>query len=89
MTVLFHWPVLLTELLYQGHVGKRDPATQLIATALTGTKLHCRFSGAASLLCLSATWRREARLRAHSAMFFEFDNRKIISQRNYDCFEPW
>ena len=28
-------------------------------------------------------------MRAHSAMFFQFKDGKIISQRNYDCFEPW
>jgi ketosteroid isomerase-like protein len=29
-----------------------------------------------------------SRMRAHSAMFFEFTDSKIASQRNYDCFEP-
>jgi len=28
-------------------------------------------------------------MRAHSAMFFEFNDGKVVSQRNYDCFEPW
>ncbi len=28
-------------------------------------------------------------MRAYSAMFFQFKNGKIASQRNYDCFEPW
>ena len=28
-------------------------------------------------------------MKAHFAMFFEFKEGKIASQRNYDCFEPW
>jgi len=28
-------------------------------------------------------------MKAHFAMFFEFEEGKIASQRNYDCFEPW
>ena len=28
-------------------------------------------------------------MRANSAMFFEFKDGKIVTQRNYDCFEPW
>lgn len=30
-----------------------------------------------------------AQMRCHSAMFFQFQDGKIFSQRNYDCFEPW
>lgn len=30
-----------------------------------------------------------SQMRAYSAMFFQFNDGKIISQRNYDCFEPW
>lgn len=30
-----------------------------------------------------------SQMRCHSAMFFEFKEGKISSQRNYDCFEPW
>ena len=30
-----------------------------------------------------------ATMRAHSGMFLEFRDGKIISQRNYDCFEPF
>jgi ketosteroid isomerase-like protein len=29
-----------------------------------------------------------SQMRAHSAMFFQFKDGKIVSQRNYDCFEP-
>lgn len=28
-------------------------------------------------------------MRARFAVFLEFQNGKIIRQRNYDCFEPW
>lgn len=30
-----------------------------------------------------------SQMRAHSAMFFQFKDGKIVSQRNYDCFESW
>ena len=30
-----------------------------------------------------------SQMRAHCAMFFQFKDEKIVSQRNYDCFEPW
>lgn len=30
-----------------------------------------------------------SQMRAYSAMFFEFRDGKIASQRNYDCFERW
>lgn len=28
-------------------------------------------------------------MTAHFAMFFEIQNGRISSQRNYDCFDPW
>lgn len=28
-------------------------------------------------------------LKAHFAMFFELEDGRIRTQRNYDCFEPW
>jgi ketosteroid isomerase-like protein len=30
-----------------------------------------------------------SQMRAHSAIFFHFQDGKIVTQRNYDCFEPW
>ena len=30
-----------------------------------------------------------AEMRAHLAMFFDIDDGRIRTQRNYDCFEPW
>ena len=29
------------------------------------------------------------KMRAHFAMFLDFRDGKIVSQRNYDCFEPF
>ena len=28
-------------------------------------------------------------MRARFAVFLQFRDGKIVSQRNYDCFEPW
>ncbi|MCB0098230.1 MAG: nuclear transport factor 2 family protein [Caldilineaceae bacterium] len=28
-------------------------------------------------------------MKAHFALFMQFQDGKIVSQRNYDCFEPW
>jgi ketosteroid isomerase-like protein len=28
-------------------------------------------------------------MKAHFAVFLEFNQGKIVAQRNYDCFEPW
>lgn len=28
-------------------------------------------------------------MKAHFAMFFTFENGRILRQSNYDCFEPW
>ena len=28
-------------------------------------------------------------MKAHFAMFFTFENGRILTQKNYDCFEPW
>ncbi|MCL4294998.1 MAG: nuclear transport factor 2 family protein [Anaerolineae bacterium] len=28
-------------------------------------------------------------MRAHFAVFLEYQDGKIVRQRNYDCFEPW
>lgn len=28
-------------------------------------------------------------MKAHFAIFFTFENGRIVLQRNYDCFEPW
>ena len=30
-----------------------------------------------------------SQMRCHSAIFLEFREGKISSQRNYDCFDPW
>lgn len=30
-----------------------------------------------------------SQMRCHSAMFFQFKDGKVASQRYYDCFEPW
>jgi len=30
-----------------------------------------------------------SQMRDHSAVFLQFRNGRIASQRQYDCFEPW
>ena len=28
-------------------------------------------------------------MRAHFGVFLDYEDGKIVAQRNYDCFEPW
>ena len=60
----------------KSHIGEGDRlALEVIWTGILA--IPCGNVGAGS------------EMRAHSAMFFEFKDGKIVSQRNYDCFEPW
>jgi len=60
----------------QGYVGDGDRLS--VEVLWTGTLALC--FGSLSV---------GSQMRAHSAMFFQFKDGQIISQRNYDCFEPW
>ncbi len=55
---------------------------------------------AGSRVAVEATWRgvlatafgsvpAGTEMKAHFAMFFEIEEGRIRTQRNYDCFEPW
>lgn len=43
----------------------------------------------ATLAVRAPTLPADGQMRAHFAVFLEFQDGKIISQRNYDCFDPW
>jgi ketosteroid isomerase-like protein len=53
-----------------------------------GDKLSVEVLWTGTLAATFGSLAAGSRMRAHSAMFFQFKDGKIVSQRNYDCFEP-
>jgi ketosteroid isomerase-like protein len=62
---------------------------ELKSCVADGDKLSVEVLWTGTLAAAFGSLAPGSRMRAHSAMFFQFKDGKIVSQRNYDCFEPW
>ena len=54
-----------------------------------GDKLSIEVRWTGTLALAFGSLAAGSQMRADSAMFFQFKGGKIVSQRNYDCFESW
>ena len=54
-----------------------------------GDKLSIEVHWTGTLAVAFGSLAAGSQMRADSAMFFHFNGGKIVSQRNYDCFESW
>jgi ketosteroid isomerase-like protein len=62
---------------------------EITSHVLNGERVALEVLWTGKLAVAFGTLAAGSEMRARSAMFFEFKDGKIISQRNYDCFEPW
>lgn len=62
---------------------------EITSHVLNGERVALEVLWTGTLAVAFGTLAAGSEMRARSAMFFDFKDGKIISQRNYDCFEPW
>jgi ketosteroid isomerase-like protein len=64
-------------------------AYQIENEVVSGNSIALEVLWKGRLAVALGTLQAGSEMQAHSAMFLEFQDGKIVSQRNYDCFEPW
>jgi ketosteroid isomerase-like protein len=67
----------------------RSQNYEILSELAVGSKVAVEASWSAVLSTAFGTLPVGGKMKAHFAMFFEIEDRRIKSQHNYDCFEPW
>jgi ketosteroid isomerase-like protein len=62
---------------------------EIISESVVGDRVALEILWTATLAVAFGTLAAWDQMRCHSAMFLEFRDGQIATQRNYDCFEPW
>ena len=73
----------------QGKKVLRGQRYELVSAIAHGERVAAEAIWTGVLAIPLGTLAEGAEMKAHFAMFFEFEEGKIRLQRNYDCFEAW
>lgn len=73
----------------QGRKLLRSQTYEVRSVLARGDRVAVEASWTGTLAVPLGTLEAGAAMRAHFAMFFELESKRIRRQRNYDCFEPW
>jgi ketosteroid isomerase-like protein len=79
----------LREGVEKGKLTVAEERYELINAVETGDEVACEVMWTARLNVAIGALAAGEQMRAHLAMFISWRDGKIISQRNYDCFEPF
>ncbi len=81
--IIYHKQLYIVKLLFTTSIYEIKNAV------VSGDSVAVEVLWTGTLAIAFGTLTAGSQMRAHSAMFFEFKDGRIASQRNYDCFEPW
>ena len=73
----------------QGKKVLRGQRYEIVSAIAQGERVAAEAIWTGVLAIPLGTLAEGAEMKAHFAMFFEFEEGKIRLQRNYDCFEAW
>jgi ketosteroid isomerase-like protein len=73
----------------RGQKVMREQRYEIRSAIATGDRVILEVLWVGTLAIPFGTIPAGGEMRAYSAMFLEFRDGKIATQRNYDCFEPW
>ncbi|HEU5231993.1 MAG TPA: nuclear transport factor 2 family protein [Terriglobales bacterium] len=79
----------MAEAFEKGRKLLSNQSNEIKSSIVDGDKLSIEVLWTGTLALAFGGLSAGSQMRAHSAMFFQFKDGKIASQRNYDCFEPW
>ncbi len=66
-----------------------DQRYEIVSAVAEGESVAVEALWVGTLAAPVGTLREGAEMRAAFAMFFRFQDGRILTQRNYDCFYPW